>query len=865
MTIERRYTLRTGDAYGGIAFAQRPCPSHDPDLPAPACDAVEVPAGWSTTACDILIRRAMRRRGVPARLMPVPERGVPAFLWRHVPDHAALEALPPQDRHIPETSARQVFDRMAGAWAYWGWKAGCFADAAEAQAYLDEMRHMLARQMGAPAMGQWAVTGLHWAYGLDCPDEGHWHVDPGTGAVVQSDDAWMRPSLLDAAIQSAPEAEAMPDLWRREARQLRQGGVTGTNLGGVPAPMADLLAAGDAAAVLAPGGARDRAVICDIDHPGAEDLIAWRVTQDDRRASRRTGARLHQAHLNRILAAIRAGGAQPDRNPALAQAMRDARHAMIPERMLQRALELADQGISGIEIDDDRPVPPGALALRVGCDFMAAAGRPGGHAAALWRQIGHAAWAAGDPALQFRDHIAAWHTCPQDGSIRASAPAGDFLFLDDTGCPRAWVNLAAFWSDGRFDAEGYAHACGLWALTLEIGHSMTRAPSGPMARNSHDFRPLGLGYTNLGGLLMAMGLAYDGDAGRAVCGAVTAIMTGATYLRSARIAARTGPFAGWAQNGAAMLRVIGQHRAAAQGLPVQGAQPLDAAACPDPALIGTARALWDQAAELGRRHGFRNAQATAIAPAGPVTHLLDADTDGIAPATALVHDRPQPDGSHRRTPCAALRSGLRMLGLGCAEARAVTAHLTGHASLARAPHVNHAALAGHGFGPDQIARIEAALTGIRDIRCVFNQWTLGRDFCRGTLGIPEERLADYGFDLLAHLGFTPAQIAAANAHVCGSPTLQGAPITATDASVFACDLPAGAHLAMMAAAQGFLSGGIGHSPALPARSTIAEVQDLLRRAHALGLKAARPVRHAAPALPTDAEADAPASALQAAR
>jgi ribonucleoside-diphosphate reductase alpha chain len=427
------------------------------------------------------------------------------------------------------------------------------------------------------------------------------------------------------------------------------------------------------------------------------------------------------------------------------------------------------------------------------------------------------------------------------------------MFLDDTACNLASLNLLTFHRGGRFDAAAYVHACRLWTITLEISVMMAQFPSKEIARLSYDFRTLGLGYANIGGLLMNMGLPYDSDAGRALAGALTAVMTGVAYATSAEMARELGPFPGYGRNRDHMLRVIRNHARAAsgrggyEGLNVAPVA-LDAANCPDAGLVALARSAWEEALALGQAHGFRNAQVSVIAPTGTIGLVMDCDTTGIEPDFALVKFKKLAGGGYFKIINHSVPAALEVLGYKPHQVAEIVAHAVGHASLAQAPGVNHTALLGHGFGPAEIARIEEALAGAFDIRFVFNQWTLGEDFCKGTLGIPAEKLADPTFDLLRHLGFTRAQIDAANDHVCGTMTVEGAPhLRAEHLPVFDCANPCGktgkrflsvdSHIRMMAAAQPFISGAISKTINMPNSASIEEVKAAYELSHSLALKA----------------------------
>ena len=906
MRIERSFTTPETGAYGALAFTTTVSEIRNPDGTVVfRNDAVEVPEGWSQVASDVLAQKYFRKAGVPARLKRVEEEGVPEFLWRSVADEDALAELPEDERLVGETSARQVFDRMAGAWAYWGWKGGYFTTEADAQAYRDEMRFMLARQMAAPNSPQWFNTGLHWAYGIDGPGQGHYYVDHRTGELTRSTSAYEHPQPHACFIQSVRDDlvgdGGIMDLWVREARLFKYGSGTGTNFsslrgegerlsgGGRSSGLMGFLKIGDrAAGAIKSGGTTRRAakmVICDMDHPDVEQFINWKVIEEQKVASLVAGSKMHEARLNDIFAAIRRwDGAPADatdatRNAALKAAIRAAKAAMIPDTYTNRVLQYARQGYTSIEFptydvdwDSEAYVSVSGQnsnnSVRVTDAFLKAVKddadwalvrRTDGKVARtvkardLWDQVGHAAWACADPGIQFHDTVNAWHTCPEDGPIRGSNPCSEYMFLDDTACNLASMNLLRFHGGAGFDADAYIHATRLWTLTLEISVMMAQFPSREIARRSYDFRTLGLGYANIGGLLMTMGLGYDSDQGRALCGALTALMTGVAYATSAEIAAERGAFPGYARNRDHMLRVIRNHRAAAQGTGLyEGVNvtpvALDAANCPDPMLVTLARSAWDEALALGEAHGFRNAQTTVIAPTGTIGLVMDCDTTGIEPDFALVKFKKLAGGGYFKIINQSVPAALARLGYSGAEAAEIVAHAVGHGSLGQAPAINHTSLVGHGFGPAEIAKIEAALPSAFDIRFVFNQWTLGADFCRGTLGIPEERLADPSFDLLRHLGFTKAQIDAANDHVCGTMTLEGAPhLDPRHYSVFDCANPCGktgrrylsveSHIHMMAAAQPFISGAISKTINMPNAATIAETLAAYALSHSLGIKA----------------------------
>jgi len=906
MRIERKLTTAEGGAYAAIDFTTTTSEIRNPDGTVVfRLDAVDVPAGWSQVASDVIAQKYFRKAGVAARLKPVREKGVPEFLWRSVPDDKALADLPEDARYGGETSARQVFDRLAGAWAYWGWKGGYFTAETDARAYYDEMRAMLARQMAAPNSPQWFNTGLHWAYGIDGPAQGHHYVDPFTHKLVRSKSSYEHPQPHACFIQSVGDDlvndGGIMDLWVREARLFKYGSGTGTNFsalrgegeklsgGGKSSGLMGFLKIGDrAAGAIKSGGTTRRAakmVIVDMDHPDIEAFIDWKVVEEQKVAALVAGSKATQARLAEVMAAVKAwdgaidDAVDPAKNDGLKSAIRAAKKAMVPEAYVMRVLQYARQGYTDIEFpayDTDwdseayntvagqnsnnsvRVTDAFLYAVEKDADWQLK-GRVDGstrtvRARELWEKVGHAAWACADPGIQFHDTVNAWHTCPEDGAIRGSNPCSEYMFLDDTACNLASMNLLTFLDDGKFDAELYCHAARLWTVTLEISVMMAQFPSREIAQRSYDFRTLGLGYANIGGLLMNLGLGYDSDAGRALCGALTAVMTGVSYRTSAEMAGELGPFPGHARNADHMLRVMRNHRNAAHGradgYEAVNVNPvaLDIAGCPDADLAALAGRVWDEAVRLGEQHGYRNAQSTVIAPTGTIGLVMDCDTTGIEPDFALVKFKKLAGGGYFKIINQSVPAALRKLGYGEAQVAEIVSYAVGHGSLGQAPAINHTSLIGHGFGREEIAKIEAALPSAFDIRFVMNQWTLGEDFLTQTLGIPAARLADPAFDLLRHLGFSRADIDAANAHVCGSMTLEGAPhLDPAHYVVFDCANPCGktgkrflsvdSHIQMMAAAQSFISGAISKTINMPNDATIEDAQRAYELSWSLGVKA----------------------------
>jgi len=899
MKIERTFTTAKQDAYAALEFKTTTSEIRNPDGTIVfKLDDCEIPGAWSQVASDVIAQKYFRKAGVPSALKKVKEKGVPEFLWRSVPaDDATFGG---------ETSAKQVFDRLAGAWAYWGWKGGYFSTEEDARAYFDEMRYMLATQRAAPNSPQWFNTGLHWAYGIDGPAQGHHYVDYKTGKLTASKSSYEHPQPHACFIQSVKDDlvndGGIMDLWVREARLFKYGSGTGTNFsslrgegealsgGGKSSGLMGFLKIGDrAAGAIKSGGTTRRAakmVIVDADHPDIEDFINWKVIEEQKVASIVAGSKMHEKYLNAIFAAIKAwdGAAadayDPKTNTTLATAIREAKKVAIPETYVKRVLDYAKQGHTSIEFptydtDWDSEAYSSVSgqnsnnSIRVTDAFLKAVendedwdliNRRDGkvqktiRARDLWEQVGHAAWACADPGIQYHDTVNAWHTCPEDGAIRGSNPCSEYMFLDDTACNLASMNLLTFYKDGEFQVEDYMHATRLWTVTLEISVMMAQFPSKEIAQRSYDFRTLGLGYANIGGLLMNMGFGYDSDEGRAMGAALTAIMTGVSYATSAEMAAEQGAFPGYAKNADHMLKVIRNHRNAAYGK-TDGYEKLDVkpvaldhANCPDQRLIKLATAAWDEALELGEQHGYRNAQVSVIAPTGTIGLVMDCDTTGIEPDFALVKFKKLAGGGYFKIINQSVPAALDTLGYGSAQIEEIIAYAVGHGSLGQAPAINHTSLIGHGFGQVELDKIENALASAFDIRFVFNQWTLGEEFCTKTLGIPVEKLSDPTFDLLRHLGFSKQDIDAANDHVCGTMTLEGAPFLKDEhLNVFDCANPCGkrgkrylsvdSHIHMMAAAQSFISGAISKTINMPNDATIEDCQKAYELSWSLGVKA----------------------------
>ena len=909
MRFERRFTTAGQDPYADIEFRLATSEIRNPDGTIVfQAENVEVPAQFSQVATDILAQKYFRKAGVPRVLKRVEESSVPSWLWRSVADEKALADLLDDEQTTGETSAKQVFNRLAGTWTYWGWKGGYFSSEADALTYHDEMCYMLAMQMAAPNSPQWFNTGIHWAYGVDGPSQGHYYVDFKTGKLTKSASAYEHPQPHACFIQSVNDdlvnEGGIMDLWVREARLFKYGSGTGSNFsrlrgggeslsgGGKSSGLMSFLRIGDrAAGAIKSGGTTRRAakmVTVDVDHPDIEEYVDWKVVEEQKVAALVAGSKLAQKHMGEVMAACQITEGlkdderfDPRANKSLKKAILAARKAMIPENYVQRVIQFAKQGYTEIEFktydtdwDSEAYLTVAGQnsnnSVRVSNEFLQAVLDKGDwelikrrdnsvasriKAADLWEKIAYAAWACADPGLQYDTTINEWHTCPEGGRINASNPCSEYMFLDDTACNLASLNLMQFrHDDGSFDIESFEHACRLWTLTLEISVLMAQFPSKEIAELSYEYRTLGLGFANIGGLLMAQGHSYDSDEGRAICAAITAIMTGVSYSTSAEVASEVGAFPQFEKNRKHMLRVMKNHRLAAHGkssgykglsiLPV----PLDANACPNPALVTAAKAAWDNAVKLGEAHGYRNAQATVIAPTGTIGLVMDCDTTGIEPDFAIVKFKKLAGGGYFKIINRVVPEALANMGYEQSQIEDIIKYAVGHGSLNSCQAISVSALKDKGFGDAELAKLESALTSAFDVKFAFNRYTLGDEFCKETLGFTDEQLNDFSFNMLEALGFEKDAVEAANIHVCGSMTLEGAPhLKDEHLPVFDCAnvcgrlgkrfLSVDSHITMMAAAQPFISGAISKTINMPNSATVAECGEAYMSSWRLGLKA----------------------------
>ncbi len=771
---------------------------------------VEVPKHWSQVATDILAQKYLRKTGVPQ------------------PDGSTGH----------ETSLKQVAHRMADCWRQWGEEHGYFASQKDAQVFYEEIVYMILGQHAAPNSPQWFNTGLYTAYGIEGKPQGHFYVDPETEEIKQSENAYQRPQPHACFILSVEDdlvnKGGIMDLWTREARIFKYGSGVGTNFstirgggerlsgGGQSSGLMSFLKIGDqAAGAIKSGGTTRRAakmVVVDVDHPEIEDFVNWKVEEE-----------------RKVKALMDAGYPGDYEGEA---------YNSVSGQNSNNSIRVNNAFFHALENNEEWPLTA----------------RTDGHtvrtinARDLWHQVSHAAWDCADPGIQFDTTINEWHTCPKDGRINGSNPCSEYMFLDDTACNLASLNVRRFYDEEKleFDVKGFEHANRLWTIALEISVLMAQFPSEEVAQKSYDYRTLGLGYANLGSLLMASGIPYDSEKGNAICGALTAIMTGTSYATSAEMAAVKGPFRRYEANQEDMLRVIRNHRYAAynatsayEGLSITP-KGIDPKYCPD-YLLKAACESWDQALQLGEQYGYRNAQASVIAPTGTIGLVMDCDTTGVEPDFSLVKFKKLAGGGYFKIINQTIPKALQNLGYPEDQIQNIVDYAKGKGSLKGSPYINHETLKAKGFHDKDLELVENQLPSAFAVGFVLNQWTLGEQTLQ-RLGFAPNQYQDPGFNLLQELGFTDEEIEAANEYVCGTMTIEGAPhLLEAHYPVFDCANRTGSrgqryihphgHIRMMAAAQPFISGAISKTINLPNEATVEDIQGCYELSWKLGLKA----------------------------
>ncbi|MEM2236756.1 MAG: adenosylcobalamin-dependent ribonucleoside-diphosphate reductase [Candidatus Caldarchaeum sp.] len=783
---------------------------------------VEVPNFWSQVATDILAQKYFRKTGVPQH----DEHG------NLLTDENGRPVLG------PERSLKQVVRRLAGCWRFWGEKLGYFYSQEDAQAFQDEIEYMLIAQIASPNSPQWFNTGIHWAYGIEGPPQGHYYYDEELQAVVPSKDAYSRPQAHACFILSIKDDLVNPggimDTWVKQARIYKYGSGEGCNYstlrakgeplsgGGVSSGVMSFLKVGDAVAgSIKSGGTTRRAakmVVLNIDHPEIEDFIDWKVKEE------------------RKVAALVAAGYPAD--------FEGEAYQTVSGQNSNNSVRVTNEFMRAV-LDD------GEWALRWRTDVRVVKKVKARY---LWEKIARAAWSCADPGLQFDTTINDWNTCPETGRINATNPCSEFNFLDNTACNLASLNLVKFYDEekGVFMVDAFKHAVRLWTIVLEITVAMAQYPSAEIAEMSYRTRSLGLGYANLGGLLMRMGLPYDSDAARAVAAAVTALMTAEVYATSAEIASVKGPFAEYERNRRHMLRVLRNHRRAIYGAKPEEYEGLEIRPYLPPLelcekyILDAARSAWDRALEMCEKYGARNAQATLIAPTGTIGLLMDCDTLGIEPDFSIVKMKKLVGGGYFKLVNRSLEPALRKLGYSPRQIQDIIQYVIGTNTLYGSQPVNATALKARGLTEAEIQKIEQLLPSVTSFKDVFNINVLGPEFFK-RLGMQENVYKDPSFNLLKYLGFSDHEIEVSEEIVCGALTVEGAPhLKPEHYAVFDCAVPSGrkgrrfihyrAHLLMMAAVQPFLSGGISKTVNMPNSATVEDVASVFMDAWRMGLK-----------------------------
>ncbi len=886
MKIQRKFTRDGVSPYDMFKFTNRTSVLRNPDGSVVfQMDNVEVPVFWSQMATDILAQKYFRKTGVPQ----FDDLGKPLL------DENGNQKLG------SENSLKQVVHRMAGAWRWWGEQYGYFSSQEDAQIFYEELVFMLINQMAAPNSPQWFNTGLAYAYDITGKKQGHFFVDPETGKLKESSDAYTRPQPHACFIQSIDDdllsEGGIFDLLTREARIFKFGSGTGTNFsqlrgegeplsgGGISSGLMSFLKIFDrAAGAIKSGGTTRRAakmVIVDIDHPDVEKFIEWKAREEEKVAALVAGSRISSTFMQAILEEAVTNGTDHTKNIKLHNLVQKSLNRGVPLNHITRVLDLVDQGYTNLDFEQLNTHYEGEAyltvsgqnsnnSIRVTNEFMKAVendemwelrwrtdGRVSKQIRArdLWEKINLSAWKSADPGLQFDSTINEWHTCPASGRINASNPCSEYMFLDDTACNLASLNLMKFYDEDNkvFLVDEYRHAIRIWTVVLEVSVLMAQFPSPKVAQLSYDFRTLGLGYANLGTLLMVSGIPYDSPEALSMTGALSAILTGESYRTSAEIAGKLGPFPKYAENKESMLKVIRNHRRAAyNALPGEyedltiKPMGINPRYCPD-YLVENARKVWDEALDLGNENGFRNAQVTVIAPTGTIGLVMDCDTTGIEPDFAIVKYKKLSGGGYFKIVNQSVRKALVRLNYTKKQIEDIEKYSIGHGTLNGCPAINKKSLKEKGFTNDKIEIIEKQLENVFDIKFAFNRWVLGDDFLK-KIGVKEEQLEDSGFDLLNWLGYSKNDIDAANDYVCGTMMIEAAPhLKEEHLPIFDTANKCGkkgqryiqqmAHVRIMAAAQPFISGAISKTVNMPAEASVSDIGEIYLTSWKLMLKA----------------------------
>ncbi|MBC8523707.1 adenosylcobalamin-dependent ribonucleoside-diphosphate reductase, partial [PVC group bacterium] len=667
MIITRRFTTADSDVWNSVEWVTRSTKitNADGSIVFEMSDA-EVPAQWSQLASDIMVSKYFRKSGVPI----MKEDGTPETDSKGKPVTG------------PERSARQVIHRLVGCWRSWGESHDYFDTPEDGSAFYDELVWMMLHQVSAPNSPQWFNTGLNWEYGITGPAQGHVVADPESGKVHDAPDAYSHPQPHACFIQSVQDdlvgEGGIMNLWTREARLFKYGSGTGSNFsairggneplsgGGKSSGLMSFLKIGDrAAGAIKSGGTTRRAakmVSLDVDHPDIEEFVNWKVREELKVAALVEGMK-HLPNEQKEYA--------KELNLELDYDFNGEAYQTVAGQNSNNSVRISHDFFEAVDRDEEWK-----LIQRTDGEVSKTIPATG-----LWDQICNAAWHCADPGVQFDSTINDWHTCPASGRINASNPCSEYMFLDDTACNLASLNLLRFYdNDSRiFNIDSFEHAISLWTVVLEISVLMAAFPSQEIAYKSWRYRTLGLGFANLGAMLMQAGIPYDSEEGRAVGASISSILTGRSYAVSAEMAAEHGPFDGFADNSKDMLRVIRNHQRAAQGVSRDSGQYEKLRVAPVPIdhdiflegsinirnagdILGRAVQAWNEAVDLGEKHGYRNAQTTVIAPTGTIGLLMDCDTTGVEPDFALTKFKKLAGGGYFKIANQSIRPALIALG-----------------------------------------------------------------------------------------------------------------------------------------------------------------------------------------------------------
>ncbi|MCZ6531410.1 MAG: vitamin B12-dependent ribonucleotide reductase [SAR324 cluster bacterium] len=767
MAFVRHFSVEGTNPLDAVKFVRRRSEISEPNGKVVfEMDDVEVPESWTQLATDIVVSKYFRKAGVP--------------------------------RIERETSVEQVIYRIAHSIRVAGEESGYFNTPGDAEVFEDELTLLLVTQHGAFNSPVWFNCGLYQEYGIS-GSPGNWHYNAAKGQVEEIDKSFEHPQCSACFIQRVEDGlMSIFDLLKKEARVFKYGSGTGTNFsrlrsrfeplsgGGTSSGLMSFLEVFDkGAGATKSGGTTRRAakMVClDMDHPEIVDFIRWKAKEEDKAKT------------------LISGGYEADFNG-------EAYHTVSGQNS-NNSVRITDEFMKEFEQDGEWSTTSRTTGER----------HETHKARTLMREIAEAAWSCADPGVQFDTTINEWHTCSNTDRIYASNPCSEFMFLDDTACNLASLNLMKFRrEDGSFDLESYRHAIRVFSTAMEILVDFSSYPNADISQNSHDYRPLGLGYANLGTLLMVNGLAYDSEEGRALAAALTAILCGEAYATSAEIASHMRAFEGYERNRKPMLKVIGKHR--------QAARQIDPKHCPEE-LWHAAQQAWDNAEELGRKYGYRNSQMTVLAPTGTIGLLMDCDTTGVEPDFSIVKWKKLAGGGYIKIVNHSLNIALEKLGYNPEQVQDIIRYILGTQSLEDGATINLERLRELGYSDGEIDE------AVRAVKA-------GGGLDEYTPHVNPAALAERGMD--------SEEILQAQTHIGGMETVEGAPhIRPEHLSVFDCANRCGssgtrfiapiAHVKMMAAVQPFISGAISKTVNMPEQTSVEEIEDIYVQSWRYGLK-----------------------------